>query len=373
MKKFLFVAIIIFVTALLVIVASEVALRLIGSTPAQFYKCRDDAVHHKLRPGYRGRVVTPEYRVVYKANSKGFRGSDRAIAKTGRVTRIVVLGDSFTMGQGVREEAVFTSLLENKLNNAWSSEGRKFEVINLGMQSYSPLIEYIALKNYGLEYDPDMVILMLDWSDFQDDMTYERRTVFDDAERPVMTTAENPAKGSLEFLGPVIEASKKTYLYHFVRNRLRKTAVSATENIIPGDPVTDRYAILRDPPPEAAGELYDRTQKYIRMVSELAVENDITFMMVLYPYGVHVGGDEWGEGRKQFLFQEGTTISSKPFEIMEKFADEYDIECLNLLEPFRDSKESSLFFPYDGHFTESGHELVSDTLFDYINTKFSAE
>src|SRR5262245_40164434 len=53
---------------------------------------------------------------VYHANSAGFRGREYAPEKPRDVFRIVVVGDSFTMGSGVRDAEAYPSLVEDALN-----------------------------------------------------------------------------------------------------------------------------------------------------------------------------------------------------------------------------------------------------------------
>ncbi|MEK7251480.1 MAG: hypothetical protein AAB209_13775, partial [Bacteroidota bacterium] len=63
----------------------------------------------------------------------------------------------------------FSKRLEEKLQ---SQQGAmKFEVINAGVGSYSPLLEYLYLKHYELQFNPDLVILNFDLSDVYDDIS----------------------------------------------------------------------------------------------------------------------------------------------------------------------------------------------------------
>lgn len=101
-----------------------------------------------LRPGrwdFAGRTVT--------ANSRGIRGSDEhAPGKRAGVSRIVVVGDSFTFGEGVHDQDTFPSRLQARL-------GPGFEVINLGVHGYGHDQMLIRLREEGLRYAPDLVIL----------------------------------------------------------------------------------------------------------------------------------------------------------------------------------------------------------------------
>ena len=91
-----------------------------------------------------------------KINSDGFRDKEYSLDKHLGVYRIIMIGDSFTMGYGVEIEDSFSKVLEKKLKKRG-----KYEVMNLGVIGYS-LREYINFLKYkGLKYSPDLVIFNL--------------------------------------------------------------------------------------------------------------------------------------------------------------------------------------------------------------------
>lgn len=91
-----------------------------------------------------------------KANSLGFRDREHSVLKPEGVFRILVLGDSITQGLGVRDDAeVFTAVLERELE---ASPGR-FEVLNFGVSGYNTQQEVETLRQKGLVYAPDLVVL----------------------------------------------------------------------------------------------------------------------------------------------------------------------------------------------------------------------
>lgn len=95
------------------------------------------------------------YGVHIGTNSLGFRDNEIAAKKKNK-KRILLLGDSFTLGWGVPFEATFSELLENKLNE----DGDSTEVINMGTCNYNSTMEVELFKLKGLQLNPDKVILM---------------------------------------------------------------------------------------------------------------------------------------------------------------------------------------------------------------------
>jgi len=103
----------------------------------------------------RGRMIVPEYQHDFSTNSQGFRGTrEHQPRKPPGTYRIVVLGDSTTLGHGVGDEETFSFLLEQSL-----SQIRPTEVINMGVSGFGTAEELIQLRSIGLTYSPDLVIL----------------------------------------------------------------------------------------------------------------------------------------------------------------------------------------------------------------------
>ena len=89
-------------------------------------------------------------------NSMGFRDREYSRSKPEDVRRIIVLGDSHTLGWGVAFDDLFSKVLERRLNGT----GTAHEVINLGAGNYNSTMEVELFKWKGLDLDPDVVLLV---------------------------------------------------------------------------------------------------------------------------------------------------------------------------------------------------------------------
>lgn len=95
-----------------------------------------------------------------QTNSLGFRDNDHEYEKREGVVRIVGLGDSVMFGQGVPQNKDYLSVLETYLNdNCSEGSGLIWEVINMAVPGYNTVMEVETLKDKGLAYKPDVVIL----------------------------------------------------------------------------------------------------------------------------------------------------------------------------------------------------------------------
>lgn len=93
--------------------------------------------------------------VVYRISSQGVRGPERTVPKPHGVHRILILGDSVTFGYYVPEELTFVALLETALRRLDPA----VEVINGGVGGYNTHNEISWLKERGLAFEPDVVVL----------------------------------------------------------------------------------------------------------------------------------------------------------------------------------------------------------------------
>jgi hypothetical protein len=90
------------------------------------------------------------------SNEFGFNDIDRPHVKPANTYRIIVLGDSFNWAGGT--SCNYIGLLGKKLE-VERIHGKKIEVINVVYPATGPYEEFLVLKRFGLQYDPDLVIL----------------------------------------------------------------------------------------------------------------------------------------------------------------------------------------------------------------------
>ncbi|MDO8349330.1 MAG: GDSL-type esterase/lipase family protein, partial [Planctomycetota bacterium] len=97
--------------------------------------------------------------VEYRFNRFGLRDrDDLTLAKPAGVQRIVCLGDSFTLGWGVRQDHNWPVLVEQELQKQWP----KVQVINGGGTGSAYVDEYeLALRHRHGRFAPDLVVVTL--------------------------------------------------------------------------------------------------------------------------------------------------------------------------------------------------------------------
>ncbi len=96
------------------------------------------------------------YGVLFETNNHGFRGPERSLAKPPGTVRVMLIGDSISMGSGVAYENTYGHLLELRLN--FEPAGRAYEVLNLAVSGLYTKVILDRFERLGLPFDPDLVI-----------------------------------------------------------------------------------------------------------------------------------------------------------------------------------------------------------------------
>ncbi len=93
---------------------------------------------------------------LFETNSLGLGDKEYNITKGEDIFRVLVLGNSISLGRGVNMDEAYHSIVEDRLNDRL--EGGKYEMLNLGCGplNISKIIEDI---NQTIYYQPDMVMI----------------------------------------------------------------------------------------------------------------------------------------------------------------------------------------------------------------------
>ncbi|SVC20470.1 uncharacterized protein METZ01_LOCUS273324, partial [marine metagenome] len=95
--------------------------------------------------------------ITIKINSQGWRDREISLEKQEDTFRIVALGDSITFGWGVELNETYIKQLETTLKKRDSH--KNYEVINISIEDLGLQEELKLLKQVGLNFQPDLVLL----------------------------------------------------------------------------------------------------------------------------------------------------------------------------------------------------------------------
>lgn len=112
------------------------------------------ALVYELQPG----LDVDFGHVRVRTNSRGMRDShEYAEGRTPGRMRIVGIGDSGMFGWGVEQDEDYMAVLESNLNAR--ADGPRCDVLNMAVPGYNTQLEVESLRNKGLAYRPDIVIV----------------------------------------------------------------------------------------------------------------------------------------------------------------------------------------------------------------------
>lgn len=377
--------------ALLLVVLVSVAVALAIAELALSYRVKplatrgsrfigDPIHHHLLRPIWTGIVAGAEVRT----NSLGLRDREYPRVKPPGVFRILMLGDSFTEGLGLRAEDSIPKQLEARLNGPSCRTG--IEVINAGITSYSPILEYLLLQRVGLRLDPDLVVLDFDMSDVHDDFIRTGVARLDERGLPLAVPPDGRREAALllpplakpralRFLDPLEGFAARLLVYKELRRsplgrRLFGTLKLPPERLealgLAGDIQYDILAITRDVETPKTRAAWRLSERYIVGIRDLARAREIPLVLVVYPHAHQISATESPEGRRQVGIGPGLFPSERPFHAIEALGRREQIPVINLLGAFRGAEATGgpLFRADDIHHTPRGAAVFADGLLD---------
>ena len=334
---------------------------------------KDAVLNHAHVPGAKFAYVArdgKEFRTEVEYNSRGLNDREFAYEKPAGKTRILVLGDSFVEAREVKREDNFCKLLEAGLNSKGFSG--QYEVVNMGVASYSPILEYLYFKYEGVKYGPDIVILCFFMNDVYDDRTYKRKAVFDEKGLPESVYWRTPDKdknltGWKKFERRVSRAFKgvinRSKFYVFLKKRFYRLLKKA--GMREEDTWDVQFRILSREPYPGEDDMWNDTLGFVLETGRLAGKTaGDKFLFVVIPLEAQFSG-RFNDTAGRFYFSE-RPYSERAEKKIRDFCLNNGIEYISLLDEFEKRKAGGLYFPNDGHFNAKGHRETANIVLEKI-------
>ena len=351
----------------------------------------DQYVHHKMIPNTFSSFKTQDFDYIQRVNNMGLRGRDISLAKKDNLYRILMLGDSFTMGKGVQDDETFSALLDKSLKaQKVKFNGKTIEVLNGGVNSYAPILSFLQLKKEFGQLTPELVVLNLDMSDLIQEVAYREAADYgpggeivgvsgkssetwlrlfavavpkeDGQSRPTTATAV-----IRRWINRRLYITRLLFLYV---DRLYKDPKDITiENTVT---LSNRELLKHT----LAEDELDRREQWqnifnsILKIKRYCDDHGVDFLLTVYPWGHQVNDKEWVPGRFGFI-PDGSVISDRSIRTIEDLAAAQKIELLNVFPAFRMYRGAKpLYFHYDMHWTPQGHELMAGEIEKFLIAKY---
>ena len=293
--------------------------------------------------------------------------------------RILCIGDSMTFGSSVSNKETYSYYLEKILNK--TTEKIKFEVLNAGVTGWGPIDYFLYLKNEGLKYSPDLVIISLDASDIVnlkssffdfEDLELKKSpdatniSLINPNVKPYFNSAIETIREGIMSIPFFLQISEVSQFFNLVRKNLSidftqtpKTKSPLTslisnngissKNIVNWNITIDSKNIefRQSSLSEIQNILFAIIQSRIK---KLAKEKNFKLALVKVPYAPEVHG----------------TINFKSDKTQSPLPSSNFVSLLKEFKAFSGKNPIPLYFPYDVHFTPSGNRLFSYLLFNSL-------
>ena len=144
-KKTVFSLTAILLGLLLALAVAEAVLRLTKTTPyhrnaLNAFHAPDPYLGWRGLPGFSGTFVREDFKALITINEKGYRKKQARVTPLPNARKVLFLGDSFAWGWGVSQGELFSDVLQDLL-------GPRYDVINLGINTFGTVQEWIQLEN----------------------------------------------------------------------------------------------------------------------------------------------------------------------------------------------------------------------------------
>ena len=355
----------------------ELIVRVRPRSPARdAYVSPDHVRHHRLKPSHAAvRLGAP-----FSTNALGLKDREYPPVKPADVFRVLVIGDSFVEGFGLSNEHTMPKQAEDLL--AHRACRRRVEVVNGGVASYSPILEYLFLRHVGLALEPDLMVLAFDMTDVHDDLVRGRLASFDADRLPLAVPADRRAEaavllppiakpGALRFLDPVERLANRVQLYQSFRASRAGRALLGPVSLTPEDLEArglvgwvqyDPIAVTRDLERPGEREAWTATERYVAGMVGLARQRGLPLAVVLYPHAQQVSASESPVGRRKVGAGPGLYRADRPFRRMEAIATRLGVPVIDLVELFRErsARDGPLFFVDDMHHNPRGARVFAE-------------
>ncbi len=359
------------VVALLI---AEAALRILGVTSRLVYSPNPYyGWGHNAGDEFFWTTESRELKI--KINALGLRDRDHPYEKAEGTSRILVLGDSFPEALQVRLEDAFSEVLEATLNTGVT---KQTEVINAGVSGFGTDNALLFFNHEGFKYSPDIVLLTFyvgndvrnNWSPLEEQDSGGPRKPFYDIGPEGLTLNRYPFDRDAGWSGPIkMFLARNSRVYAFSRdtwNRFgsRKFETGGNDDMHGTDArMPLDLPLFQREPPKIWDDAWQVTRAILRELKSEVTKRGGQLFVVTVPTAFQVHPEIWEDrfGANDSLRRVDWTLDS-PNRHLSEICSEEQIPNLDLLPMMRNEVSNTgslLYFFYDNHWNEAGHQFAA--------------
>jgi hypothetical protein len=305
-------------------------------------------------------------------NPSGFR--DTALPLDQDVKKIMVLGDSFVSNVTVGAGQVFTEIMERRLPDT--------AVLNLGVNGYGQVQEYLLLNQWIDRVRPDMVMLVIYIrNDFDDNLggywLYPRPVAqWDEGYSDLRLVPPPPmAASDGNLIDDVTALCGRSHFYCLVDEgldvliqrlaRRSESEYSASVNTPP------ELYLCRKEPTRRKRLLFRTMEALLLKIARCVEARSVPIVFVIAPSFLQADVDLWSSALQDYGESRGDYIRSLPNRELMRFAKERNLAMIDLLPVLEreSNNDKQVYDPQEQHWTAEGNRIVADVLVEYIRSR----
>ena len=333
----------------------------------------DDRLGWHHVPGASGWMRRPEFEVEMRINAEGLRDRSYPLDRQPDSWRLLLFGDSFVEGWGVREEDMVSRRLEARLRS--EAAEALVEAINFGVAGYGTDQELLLFEKAGKGFRPDQVLLFF----YANDLINNASEKGIGSERGYKPWFRVDPMGRLRLRGVPVKRSPfwdgprswpwQYRLDRYLKERLHvyalvRKALSGTE--LPPGARQRFYEVLYGAEDDPGIDRYWRlTGEILRAFQESVSRSGGELILVYAPAIVQVEEENWRMKRDLFGLI-GEFDLDKPNRRLAEEAALHGIPLLDLSPGFRKHAGHRRLYYEESHWTPEGHALAARLVADYL-------
>lgn len=286
----------------------------------------DPRYGYVLRKNFHQTYRYPQAGVTYDVftNSMGLRDKEYDLSRTD-TRRVLLLGDSFTFGEGLAAEFNFDSKLEALL----SASPDPWYVLNAGIGGWGTLQETTYARDHFADFDPDVVVLTFCGNDPTDDLKF-------------LSGMRDIERGSFYFPGKAF-VRNHSHLYRLIFYRFR----GQLQSWLLRSRVAEQQKVVVDKQSQGVvtRESWERTREMIEAFR--------TDFLAFKPEGF-------------VLLQATNPLHVRTREFLQSLSNGRDLIYVDLHDEALELGRAGMRMAHDGHWSEKMHEISARAIFGAI-------
>lgn len=307
----------------------------------------DADVGHVYWPNYEQVIQEREFRTEWRSNAQGLRAERDYGPKPAGTRRIVVVGDSFTVGDQVPYADTIPAVIEREL--ARRIDDAPIEVLNAGFPGYSTANEARWIAKFAKALEPDVVIVCMTPNDLLENQFPLQYVARDGA----LVSSRATEADRLHWEDRARWWSLPGYV---ARSALYQRIVNSRwfKRKRGGSAFTHHHAFAVEHY-HRARTLFELAEQHVLAARDAAREIGASFALVVLPFREQLGPLE--PGLAGHAFPDHWT----------DFCSRHEIPVLDVLPAFAAHPDpSELYWRMDAHCTAAGYRLIGETAAEWI-------